>query len=102
MALALIPVGMASYAWRARLLPTWRGAVGRLAEIVIGLSIIIGVSEVFGAVHLFRAVAIVPALAVVGLAAWWVGRQGSTDPAPAWGFSRTGTTSPAHCRRERR
>lgn len=74
-ALAFVPIGMASHAWRARLLPGWRGATGRLAEIVIGLSVVIVVSEVLGATYLFRTAAIVPTLAVVGLVGWWVGRR---------------------------
>ncbi len=96
MALAFVPVGMASYRWRARLLPTWRGAVGRLTEVVIGLTTVICVSEVFGTLHLFRVAAIVPALAVVGIAAWWVGRQGGerlvADPEP---MDRAGATAPS-------
>ena len=35
------------------------------------------VSEALGAIYLFRTAAMVPVLAVVGLAGWWVGRQGS-------------------------
>ncbi len=76
-AIALIPIGMASYALRARLLPAWRGAIARLAEIIIGLSVVIVVSEILGAVSVFRTAAIVPTLAVVGLAGWWVGRRGT-------------------------
>jgi hypothetical protein len=73
--LAFVPIGVASFAWRARLLPAWTGAVARLAEIVIGLATVIFASEVLGAVHLFRAAAMVPVLACVGAAGWYLSRR---------------------------
>jgi hypothetical protein len=76
-ALAFVPIGVASFAWRARLLPAWTGAVARLAEIVMGLATVIFVSEVLGAVHLFRAAAVVPALAGAGAAGWYLSRRGT-------------------------
>ncbi len=75
MALAFIPIGMASYAWRVRLLPTWTGAVGRLVEVVVALGAITCTVDLVGAVHLFRTAAVVPTLAVVGAVAWYACRR---------------------------
>ena len=75
-ALAFVPIGAASFAWRARLVPAWTGAVARLAEIVIGLATVTCVSELLGATHLFRAAAMVPVLAGLGTVGWYYGRRG--------------------------
>ncbi len=72
---AFVPIAVAAYAWRARLLPGWTGPVARLAEIVIGVATVVLVSQVIGAVHLFRVAAMVPALALVGVVGWCVGKE---------------------------
>ena len=68
---ALAPVHMSSYLWRARLTDRWTGAQARLAEIIGDLAVIICVSEILGSVHLYRLGPMVAALAGVGLAGCW-------------------------------
>lgn len=68
---ALIPLHMASYLWRARLIDRWTGAEARLAEIIGDLAVVICVSEILGSVHLYRVGPMVAALAGVGLAGCW-------------------------------
>src|SRR6187397_900108 len=49
-------LGLGAYHLRALLVPAWTGALARLAEIVIGISMLILVSEVLGALGLFKEV----------------------------------------------
>ena len=76
-ALAFVPIGAASYAWRERLLTGWTGAAARLAEFSIGLATVLCVSEALGAVHLFRLAAMATAMAIVGFAGLSLARQSS-------------------------
>jgi hypothetical protein len=52
---------------RALMLPGWRGAPARLAEVVLGASALIVVSELVGVVGLFTEAAMVAALVVTGV-----------------------------------
>src|SRR6516164_878858 len=63
-------LGVGAAAVRRYLLPDWRGAHARLAEIVTGCALLVGVMEVLGTVGLFRLVPIVAGSIVVGLALW--------------------------------
>jgi len=78
-ALAFVPIGAATHAWRARLLPGWTGPAARLAEIVTALAAVIVVSEVLGAVYLFRLWAMVTGLAAVGAAGWYAAGRHSVS-----------------------
>jgi hypothetical protein len=95
-ALAFVPIGAATHAWRSRFLPEWTGPPARLAEIVTGVAAVIFVSEVLGAVHLFRLGVMVPVLAIVGAVGWYAARRHSVrivNPAETEGIAETGTRS---------
>jgi hypothetical protein len=70
-------LGLGAYHVRALLAPAWMGALGRLAEIVLGLSALILVSEILGLIGLFEELPLVLACAAVGLGGTiWVRRRG--------------------------
>ena len=64
--LGLLGVGAAAV--RQYLLPDWRGAHARLAEIVIGCALLVGIIEVLGTVGVFRLVPMVVGSIAVGSA----------------------------------
>jgi hypothetical protein len=65
-------LGLGAYYVRALIVPGWTGALGRLAEVTLGLSALIVVSELLGLLNLFEEVPLVLACALLGLgAAWW-------------------------------
>ena len=65
-------LGLGAYYVRALIVPSWTGALGRLAEVTLGLSALIVVSELLGLLSLFEEVPLVLACALLGLgAAWW-------------------------------
>ena len=97
---ALAPVGAGAWALRRRFLPGWSGALGRLVELLIALSIVLCVLEVVGLVGLYDLVPAVVALAVAGtVAAVWsrrtvsasASRSGGSPPAPPSILGRTGS-----------
>src|ERR1700756_4140310 len=61
-------LGLGATAVRRYLLPDWRGAYARLAEIVTGCALLIGIMEVLGTVGLFRLVPMVVGSIAVGSA----------------------------------
>ena len=61
-------VGVGAAALRRYLLPDWRGAHARLAEIVTGCALLVGIMEVLGTVGLFRLVPMVAGSIAVGSA----------------------------------
>src|SRR5690349_18919604 len=61
-------VGVGAAAVRRYLLPGWRGAHARLAEIVTGCALLVGIMEVLGTVGLFRLVPMVVGSIAVGSA----------------------------------
>ena len=70
-------LGLGAYHVRALLAPAWVGALGRLAEIVLGLSALILISEIIGLVGLFEELPLVLACAAVGLGGTiWARRRG--------------------------
>ena len=78
-------LGVGAYHVRALLAPAWVGALGRLAEIVLGISALILVSELLGLVGLFEDVPLVIACVAVGLGGTlWARRRGilTSDEAP--------------------
>ena len=62
-------VGVGAAAVRRYLLPDWRGAYARLAEIVTGCALLVGIMEVLGTVGLFRLVPVVVGSIAVGCGA---------------------------------
>lgn len=80
LAVALVPLQIAAYLWRARFLGSWTGAEARLAEIVIDLTVVIFVSELLGTVHLYRVGPVVGLLAAIGVAGILTARRWATDP----------------------
>ena len=60
-------LGLGAYHLRALLVPAWMGALARLAEVVIGLSMLILVSELIGALGLFEEIPLVLVSVVVGV-----------------------------------
>ncbi|HEX6586516.1 MAG TPA: hypothetical protein VF052_07160 [Solirubrobacterales bacterium] len=70
-------LGVGAYHVRALLAPAWMGALGRLAEIVLGISALILISELLGLVGLFEEVPLVLACVAVGLGGTiWARRRG--------------------------
>src|SRR5947209_3848495 len=61
-------VAVGGAAVRRYLLPDWRGAHARLAEIVTGCALLVGIMEVFGTVGLFRLLPMVVGSIAVGSA----------------------------------
>ena len=61
-------LGVGAAAVRRYLLPDWRGAYARLAEIVTGCALLVGIMEVLGTVALFRLVPVVVGSIAVGSA----------------------------------
>jgi hypothetical protein len=61
-------LGIGAAAVRRHLLPDWRGADARLAEIVTGCALLVGIMEVLGTVGLFRLVPMVVASMAAGSA----------------------------------
>jgi hypothetical protein len=61
-------VGLGAAAVRRHLLPDWRGAYARLAEIVTGCALLVGIIEVLGTVGLFRLVPMIVGSIAVGSA----------------------------------
>jgi hypothetical protein len=70
-------LGLGAYHLRALLAPAWTGALARLAEVVIGLSMLILVSEFVGVLGLFKEIPLVLGSAAAGLGAtYWARRRG--------------------------
>jgi hypothetical protein len=70
-------LGLGAYHLRALLVPAWMGALARLAEVVIGLSMLILVSELIGVLGLFEEIPLVLGSVAAGLGAtYFVRRRG--------------------------
>src|SRR5947208_16563815 len=77
-------LGVGAYHLRALFPPGWTGALGRLAELVIGLSMLILVSELLGVLGLFKEVPLLIGYLAAGLgAAYLVRRRGLSEAPPA-------------------
>jgi hypothetical protein len=68
--------------------PELCGALARLGEAVLGLSIVVVVAEVLGMAGLFRTAPMVAGLAAAGSLSWVVGRRMAERTAPAHGVPR--------------
>ena len=70
-------LGLGAYHLRALLVPAWTGALARLAEVVIGISMLILVSELIGALGLFEEIPLVLVSVLAGLGVtFFVRRRG--------------------------
>src|SRR5215210_513339 len=74
-------LGLGAYHLRALLAPAWTGALARLAEVVIGISMLILVSEILGALGLFKEVPLLIGYVAAGLGATLFARRRGL-PAP--------------------
>ena len=68
-------LGLGAYHLRALLAPAWMGALARLAEVVIGLSMLILVSELLGVLGLFKATPLLIGYVAAGLGAAYFARR---------------------------
>jgi hypothetical protein len=77
LAVIVTALGFGAYHLRALLAPAWTGALARLAEIVIGISMLILVSELLGVLGLFKEVPLLIGFTAVGLGVtFWARRRG--------------------------
>jgi hypothetical protein len=75
-------LGLGAYHLRALLVPAWMGALARLAEVVIGLSMLILVSELIGALGLFKELPLVVGSVAAGLGTTYLVRRRGLPQAP--------------------
>ena len=75
-------LGLGAYHLRALLVPAWMGALARLAEVVIGLSMLILVSELIGALGLFKELPLVLCSVAAGLGTTYFVRRRGLPEAP--------------------
>jgi hypothetical protein len=76
-------LGMGAYHLRALFTPAWTGALARLAEFVIAITMLILVSELFGVLGLFKEVPLLIGCVAAGVGVtWWARRRGLPE-APA-------------------
>src|SRR6476619_3631899 len=82
LALIAAALGLGAYHLRALLVPAWMGALARLAEVVIGLSMLILVSELIGALGLFKEFPLVLGSVLAGLGTTYLVRRRGLPQAP--------------------
>src|SRR3954469_9904647 len=82
LAVIFAALGLGAYHLRALLAPAWTGALARLAEVVIGLSMLILVSELFGALGLFKEVPLLLGYVAAGLGSTYYARRRGIPDAP--------------------
>jgi hypothetical protein len=76
-------LGLGAYHLRALLAPAWTGALARLAEVVIGMSMLILVAELFGVLGLFKEVPLLLGLVAAGVGTTiWARRRGLPEARP--------------------
>src|SRR3954454_21407611 len=68
-------LGLGAYHLRALLVPAWVGALARLAEVVIGITMLILVSELLGVLGLFKEVPLLIGYVAAGLGATYLARR---------------------------
>ena len=77
-------LGLGAYHLRALLVPAWHGALARLAEIVIGISMLVLVSEIVGVLGLFKQVPLLIGCVAAGLGVmYYARRRGLPKPVEA-------------------
>jgi hypothetical protein len=75
-------LGLGAYHLRALLAPAWTGALARLAEIVIGLSMLVLVAELFGVLGLFKEAPLLIGAVAAGLGATYYARRRGLPTVP--------------------
>lgn len=81
LAVSAAALGLGAYHLRALLAPAWMGALARLAEVVIGLTLLILVSELLGVLGLFKEIPLLLGYIAAGLGATvLVRRRGLAQP----------------------
>ncbi|HSD24558.1 MAG TPA: hypothetical protein VLB79_09555 [Solirubrobacterales bacterium] len=75
-------LGLGAHHLRALLVPAWTGALARLAEVVMALSMLILISELVGVLGLFKQVPLVVGSVLVGLGATYYARRRGLPEAP--------------------
>jgi hypothetical protein len=75
-------LGLGAYHLRALLAPVWTGALARLAEVVLGISMLILVCELLGLLSLFEEVPLVLGSLAVGLGATFLVRRHGLPEVP--------------------
>src|SRR5215208_4976585 len=75
-------LGLGAYHLRALLAPAWTGALARLAEVVLGISMLILVSELSGVLGLFKEVPLLLGGVAAGLGVTLLARRRALPPAP--------------------
>ena len=75
-------LGVGAYHLRALFTPAWTGALGRLAEVVIGVTMLILVSELLGVLGLFEEVPLLIGYLAAGLGATYLVRRRDLPQAP--------------------
>src|SRR3954471_23951213 len=68
-------LGLGAYHLRALLVPAWTGALARLAEVVIGISMLVLVSELLGVLSLFEEVPLLIGYIAAGLGTTYLVRR---------------------------
>src|SRR5581483_5820824 len=77
-------LGVGAYHVRALFVPAWTGALARLAEFVIGITILILVAELLGVLGLFKEVPLLIGFVAAGVGiTWWARRRGLPVPPEA-------------------
>ncbi len=82
LAVIVTALGIGAYHLRALFTPAWTGALARLAEVVIGISMLIVVSEILGVLGLFKEVPLLIGYVAAGLGAAWFARRRGLPDAP--------------------
>src|SRR3954454_24633637 len=75
LAVIFAALGLGAYHLRALLVPAWTGALARLAEVVIGISMLVLVSELLGVLSLFEEVPLLIGYIVAGLGTTYLVRR---------------------------
>src|SRR3954465_3237051 len=77
LAVIFAALGLGAYHLRALLAPAWTGALARLAEVVIGLSMLILVAGLLGVLGLFKEVPLLIGFVAAGVGTtFWARRRG--------------------------
>src|SRR3954451_17005289 len=77
LAVIVTALGLGAYHLRALLVPAWTGALARLAEIVIGISMLILVAKILGVFGLFKEVPLLIGFVAAGVGVtFWAQRRG--------------------------
>src|SRR4051812_4409453 len=91
LAVIFAALGLGAYHLRALLAPAWTGALARLAEVVIGLSMLILVAELIGVLGLFKEVPLLIGFIAAGVGTTFWARRRGLPTAPETREARSST-----------